>query len=317
MRNLNRGMGIVAAVGLLVGTLGVPTSAVANEPPDCSAAAPVLGELWPPNHDFRQMSIEGVTDPDGDPIAITITEVSQDERLDDPGSGNTCPDAAGVGTDTALLRGERNGGGDGRVYHVSFRAEDGQGGECNGTVAVCHPHDQGQGEECVDGGPLFDSTGPCDAGNGTLPPLADVCTHPETVLSHLHSLVSGGLIRNSSRGNESVCEQACRMLGISCFVLASNALSCQSLGVTFASLVGTTLCRANSDFSEFIACFQFVSQVASEQRPGIQQILGTRSECQEVAAHCSDTCSGFCGDGFCDPSEEGSGTCPPDCGTGA
>ncbi len=48
------------------------------------------------------------------------------------------------------------------MYHVDFRAEDGRGGECTGTVAVCHPHDQGLGNECVDGGPLFDSTGPCD-----------------------------------------------------------------------------------------------------------------------------------------------------------
>lgn len=147
-----------------------------------------------------------------------------------------------------------------------------------------------------------------------LPPLADVCTHPETVLGHLHSLVSEGLIRNSSGGNESVCEQACRMLGISCFVLASNALSCQSLGVTFASLVATTLCRANSDFSEFIACYQLVSQVARDQRPGIEQILGTRSECQDVAAHCSETCSvSSCGDGACIPSED-EFSCPIDCG---
>jgi hypothetical protein len=25
-------------------------------------------------------------------------------------------------------------------------------------VSVCAPHDQGQGNECIDGGPLFDST---------------------------------------------------------------------------------------------------------------------------------------------------------------
>ena len=136
-----------------------------SDPPDCTAAAPALAEPWPPNHDFRQTLIEGVTDPDGDPIMITITEVFQDEPLDGPGSGNTCPDAAGVGTDVALLRAERSGGGDGRVYHVTFRAEDGRGGECTGTVEVCQPHDQGQGIECVDQGPLFDSTGPCDASN--------------------------------------------------------------------------------------------------------------------------------------------------------
>ncbi len=134
-----------------------------NAPPNCSLASPSLRGLWPPNHHFRQVSIEGVTDPDADPITITITKVFQDERLDDPGSGNTCPDAAGVGTDVALLLDERNGGSDGSVYHVTFSAADGRGGHCTGTVAVCQLHDQGQGEQCVDGGPLFDSTGPCEA----------------------------------------------------------------------------------------------------------------------------------------------------------
>ncbi|MHC4447953.1 MAG: hypothetical protein ACYSXF_09265, partial [Planctomycetota bacterium] len=104
----------------------------------------------------------GVTDPDGDPISITITAIAQDESLEGLGDGNTCPDGDGVGTDTALVRAERSGTkktpGDGRVYHISFAAEDGRGGECSETVTVCVPHDQGQGNTCVDGGPIFDST---------------------------------------------------------------------------------------------------------------------------------------------------------------
>ncbi len=44
------------------------------------------------------------------------------------------------------------------MYHIGFTAEDGQGGECSETVTVCVPHDQGQGNTCVNGGPIFDST---------------------------------------------------------------------------------------------------------------------------------------------------------------
>ena len=36
----------------------------------------------PPNHEFVKVPIEGVTDPDGDPVAITITGITQDEPLD-------------------------------------------------------------------------------------------------------------------------------------------------------------------------------------------------------------------------------------------
>jgi hypothetical protein len=120
--------------------------------------------LWPPNHKFVDVSVAGVTDPDGDPVAITITSITQDEPLNGGGSGNTCPDVTGVGTATASLRAEREGSGDGRVYHLSFTGDDGRGGRCTGSVTVCVPHDQGQGRVCGDEGPLADSTGPTCVG---------------------------------------------------------------------------------------------------------------------------------------------------------
>lgn len=140
------------------------TCQIENEPPDCSAAEADPSELWPPNHKGVDISIVGVTDPDGDVVSITVDSISQDEPVLETGtgSGNTCPDAAGVGTDTAEVRAERAGNpkvpGDGRVYHIAFTAEDGQGGTCEGEVLVCVPHDQGQGSSCVDQGPLYDST---------------------------------------------------------------------------------------------------------------------------------------------------------------
>lgn len=136
-----------------------------NEPPDCRKAVASAAELWPPNHKFVDVSVKGVTDPDGDSVNITITGIFQDEPIDGLGDGDTCPDAAGVGESTASLRVERAGTpwvpGDGRVYHVSFTADDGNGGRCSGTVTVCVPHDQRPGHVCVDQGPLVNSTGPC------------------------------------------------------------------------------------------------------------------------------------------------------------
>ena len=99
-----------------------------------------------------------MTDPDGDPVTITITGITQDEPIDSEDSGSPCPDGAGVGTSIALIRAERMGGGDGRVYHVSFLADDGRGGQCTGTGTVCVPIRQKPTPFCVDQGPLFDST---------------------------------------------------------------------------------------------------------------------------------------------------------------
>jgi hypothetical protein len=130
---------------------------VVNEAPDCTAATASRAEIWPPNHRLETMTVEGVTDPDGDPVAVTVTGIFQDEPTNAAGDGNTCPDATGTGTPAASLRAERSGTGDGRVYHVRFTAADGRGGQCTGAVTVCVPHDQGPGT-CVDQGPLFNST---------------------------------------------------------------------------------------------------------------------------------------------------------------
>ena len=107
--------------------------------------------------------VMGVTASGGAPVTITITGITQDESVDGPGAGQTCPDAVGVGTAVALVRAERSGGADGRVYHVSFRADDGHGGQCEGTVTVCVPL-QRTDPACVDEGNLFDSTRPTCGG---------------------------------------------------------------------------------------------------------------------------------------------------------
>jgi hypothetical protein len=141
-----------AVVSTLVGT--------SNQPPDVSAAVASKARLFPPNGRFEEIDVEDVTDPDGDTVTITIDSVQQDEEVDAIGDGTTCPDAGGVGTPTAMLRAERSGGGDGRIYEIAFTASDGRGGTSSGSVRVCVPHDMGagNGDSCVDSAVRYDST---------------------------------------------------------------------------------------------------------------------------------------------------------------
>jgi hypothetical protein len=110
------------------------------------------------------VSVTGVRDPDGDAFSLSIESIYQDESiyqeesLDKRPEGVVSADAWGIGSETAHLRAERRGLGDGRVYHVDFRAEDAFGATCSGTVTVCVPHQSST--DCVDQGPLFDSTRP-------------------------------------------------------------------------------------------------------------------------------------------------------------
>jgi hypothetical protein len=129
-----------------------------NEPPDCSGASASQETLWPPNHKFVPIEVLGVVDPNGDPVWITIDSIHQDEPVNDVGDGNTSPDGRGVGTDTAEVRAERQGPGNGRVYHIGFTAYDGCNGYCSGEVEVGVPHDKK--DVPVDDGPVYDSTAP-------------------------------------------------------------------------------------------------------------------------------------------------------------
>lgn len=124
--------------------------------PDCSAAVASPGSLWPPNHRFRPITVLGVTDANGDSIAITIDSIFQDEPVLAPNSGNTSPDGQGVGTATARVRSERVEDGNGRVYHINFTAGDGTGLSCSGEVLVSVPTTFGG--TTVDDGALYDST---------------------------------------------------------------------------------------------------------------------------------------------------------------
>ena len=110
----------------------------ANLPPDCSGVTADPDSLFPPNHAWALVTLAGGSDPDGDPVTLTVTAVSQDE----PSKRGEPAAVIGAQADRLYLRRERRGGGDGRVYRVAFALSDGRGGSCAGSVNVSVPHDR-------------------------------------------------------------------------------------------------------------------------------------------------------------------------------
>lgn len=135
---------------------------VVNQPPDTSTARPSLACVWPPDNKFVDMTIDGVTDPDNDPVTLTVTAITSDEATASAkgaGGPQNAPDASGVGTSAFSVRAERSGNENGRVYVISFTADDGRpGGISTGTVTVCVPHDQSASCSCTDDGQNYDAT---------------------------------------------------------------------------------------------------------------------------------------------------------------
>jgi hypothetical protein len=148
-----------------------------NDMPVCTAAKARPKLLWPPNHKMVKVKIRGISqgtsrhddddeegddrhdghdDRDGQDVQITITSVTQDEPVNGLGDGDTSPDAA-VSGNNVLLRAERAGSGNGRVYEVHFTAQKGQGPSCSGTVKVRVPRNKK--DNTVDSGQLYNSFG--------------------------------------------------------------------------------------------------------------------------------------------------------------
>jgi hypothetical protein len=135
-----------------------------NRPPVCSLATAKPISIWPPNKDtFILENVIGVTDPDGDPITINITKIRQDEPT---GTGKYGQDGYILGANSVKLRGERDGKGDGRVYHIFYSAHDDKGEYCEDSYgshelkvkAGIVPHDQESNLGAIDQGPKYDST---------------------------------------------------------------------------------------------------------------------------------------------------------------
>ena len=128
-----------------------------NVAPDCSGAYLSSDTLWPPEHKYVTVDISGVSDPDGDPVILSITGVTQDEPTNGLGDGDVSPDA--VITDGGVkLRRERSGTGNGRVYQIHVSGTDPQGLSCNATLTVGVPHQKKSTP--VDDGQNYDATLP-------------------------------------------------------------------------------------------------------------------------------------------------------------
>jgi hypothetical protein len=127
-----------------------------NEPPTVGSAKPSIGTLWPPDHAMVKVSLLGVSDPNHN-ATIRITGVTQDEPTNGQGDGDTPIDGV-ISSDgtSVLLRAERSGKGDGRVYQIRFTASDFEG-SATGVVDVVVPKGK-KSDRVTKGSTSFNST---------------------------------------------------------------------------------------------------------------------------------------------------------------
>ena len=121
------------------------TATASNPPPTITNATADPSVLWPPNHRLVPVTVSyDVTDNCPLPPNSCTLTVTSNEPVLGHGSGNTSPDWIVVDDHHVLLRAEREGGGNGRVYTTTITCTDSGGNSSNDQVEVTVPHDQGR-----------------------------------------------------------------------------------------------------------------------------------------------------------------------------
>ncbi len=116
----------------------------------CDEIAPIFEKvtakpsvLWPANHKYVRVTTAVVVDDNFDPNpTVELVSVVSNEPDNGLGDGNTINDIVIVDDFTFKLRAERAGGGDGRIYTITYRATDACGNEVIDTVEVSVPHNR-------------------------------------------------------------------------------------------------------------------------------------------------------------------------------
>jgi pimeloyl-ACP methyl ester carboxylesterase len=118
----------------------VVVNVVDTTPPDLTVEL-YPNSLWPPNHKMADIQAAvHAEDLCGDVASLTLVSVVSSEPDNGRGDGNTTGDIAGAEINTLdtlfQLRSERQGGGDGRIYTVTYQATDESGNRAEVSADV-------------------------------------------------------------------------------------------------------------------------------------------------------------------------------------
>jgi hypothetical protein len=133
---------------------------VDNQPPTITLNGNVI-TLWPPNHKYTTVGVAALVAGASDNCdagvnlsSVYIEKVTSDEADNGNGEGNTPNDIViAANCKSVQLRAEREGGGNGRVYTITFKVRDASGNAVSVSAKVTVPQNQ-NGAPAVDDGPV-------------------------------------------------------------------------------------------------------------------------------------------------------------------
>jgi hypothetical protein len=242
--------------------------------------------LWPPNHSMHEVEAQvDVTDACGgdDDLDVVLVDVTSDEPDNSTGDGNTTNDIDDddIGEDdrSVMLRAERKGNGDGRVYTLTYGGTDANDNKTETEANVYVPHDYAD---------LKDLIGDDDRGD-----LDPICPRPLEAVAELTAIHPGlGSVRNVK-----ACNKVCKAWSKSCGLIAKGTAKCVRGEERALALIDVAECKDSDDGREIRACIAGVKDEASQQKGELKvEANAARAICAQQAGRCEKACDNMFGE---------------------
>jgi len=115
-----------------------------TEPPTITSITVSPNVLWPADHRRVPATVSVVASDDTGVVSCRVISVTSSEPDNGLGDGDTAGDIEITGDLNVLLRAERSGNGNGRIYTLTVECKDEAGNASTGTATVTVPRNQGQ-----------------------------------------------------------------------------------------------------------------------------------------------------------------------------
>jgi hypothetical protein len=237
--------------------------------------------LWPPDHTLQEVEVKvRVRDRcsgEGD-FNVELLDVKSNEPDNGTGDGNTVRDIqrASIGSDdrNVWLRAERAGGGNGRVYTLTYRITDGDGNETNAEAKVYVPHDASDLKALI-------------GDNGDRGEMDPICPRPAEAVEELTAIHPGlGSVRT-----EKTCKKVCKAWAKSCIQIAKGTAKCVKGEERALALIGLAECKDSDDRGEIRECREEVKEEAIQQKADLkEEAREARDTCAQQGRRCLNAC---------------------------
>ena len=236
--------------------------------------------LWPPNHSMQKVEVRvSVRDRcagEGD-YEVELIDATSSEPDNGQGDGNTVGDIQGADTRSddrdVMLRAERAGGGNGRVYTLTYLVTDRSGNETNAEAKVYVPHDASDLKDLI--------------GDGDRDDMEPICPRPINAVAELTAIHPGlGSVRS-----ERTCKRVCKAWAKSCGRIAKGTAKCVRGEERALALIGLAECRDSDDRGETRMCIREVRGELKQQKVDLkEEAKEARATCAQQGRRCFNAC---------------------------